>query len=52
MLDALVITAAVCLGIAVYTFFGVGAAWLFAGLALLTVWWGLGSPQRESDDQS
>jgi hypothetical protein len=41
-LDAVLLAAAVCIGAALYTFFGAGAAWLFAGLALLLAWWALG----------
>lgn len=51
-LDAIMLIAAVCLGIAVYLFFGAGAAWLYAGLALLLVWWVLGTTRDdETEDE-
>jgi hypothetical protein len=48
-IDALLLLAAVCVGIAVHSFLGAGATWLYAGLALLGLWYALARPSVDRD---
>jgi cyanate permease len=53
LLDALLLAAAVCLGVAVHAWLGAAATWAYAGLVLLLIWWAFGALRnRDADDET